>query len=259
MTGSLHLPVPGRLARTGPVDFVEHYYSGGAGWIMRQRLRWVRDALPESCERVLEIGYGSGIFAYELARRARLIVGIDVHTAGASVRRQCAADGVPFTAAQASGMTLPFADASFDAVVIVSALEFMSDPLACLQESLRVVRPGGRVVAVTPRVLRWADAVWRVLFGVDPECDFRGGRQRVALALADPSVRVAHHPRPWPLPNGLAPYDLVVLAAGGKRNDSHAFREAIHGARSDEYVDRGRLVDAELIHRHRKHHGPAFS
>ena len=229
---------------TGPVDFVDHYYTGGAGWMLRQRLRWVRDALPPGCEAVLEIGYGSGIFFYELSRHARTLVGIDVHSRGAAVVTDCAEDGIPVVAAQGSGMALPFADGSFNAVIIVSALEFMSDPGACLRESLRVTRLGGRVIAVTPRIHSWSDAVWRVLSGVDPEVDFQGGRQRVERALADPALRVTRHPRPWGLPRLAAPYDLIVL-----RPHRDVTREAFDRARTDEYVDGRRLIHAETASR----------
>jgi SAM-dependent methyltransferase len=239
---------------TGPVDFVDHYYTGGAGWMLRQRLRWVRDALPPRCEAVLEIGYGSGIFFYELSRHARTLVGIDVHSRGAAVVTDCAEDGISIVAAQGSGMALPFADGSFDAVVIVSALEFMSDPAACLRESLRVTRLGGRVIAVTPRIHAWTDAVWRVLSGVDPEVDFQGGRERVERALADPALRATRHARPWGLPRLLAPYDLVVL-----RPDRDVTREPLDRARPDEHIDSGRFIHAEAGTRHRKRHRPVFS
>jgi SAM-dependent methyltransferase len=257
-TGALHLPPRGHLPVTGPVDFGAQYYNGGLGWMLRQRLRWVREALPTGCESVLEIGYGSGVFFYELARHARTLVGVDVHPCGAEVQRSCAADGIAVVAAQASGVTLPFADESFDAVVAVSALEFIPDPLACLRESLRVVRPGGRVLAVTPKIHRWADTVWRVLSGVDPEDDFQGGRERVAHALADPSLSVTHHPRPWPLPDHLAPYDLVVLTPAA-HGHPYVARETFDRAGADEHVDRGRLVHAQVVHGHRERHGPALS
>jgi ubiquinone/menaquinone biosynthesis C-methylase UbiE len=42
---------------------------------------------------------------------------------------------------------LPFADASFDAVVAVNSLFYAADMAAALRELARVVRPGGRVVA----------------------------------------------------------------------------------------------------------------
>lgn len=251
---ALHLPVRGHLQGTGPVDFVDHYYTGGAGWMLRQRLRWVRDALPKGCETVLEIGYGSGIFFYELSRHARTVVGIDVHDRGAEVVTDCAEDGVRAVAARASGMALPFADASFDAVVIISALEFMSDPRLCLHESVRVARPNGRVIAVTPRIHAWADAAWRVMSGADPEADFQGGRERVQHALADPALWVTRHARPRGLPRSLAPYDLVVL-----RPDRRVTQKPLGRAGANVNVDRRRLVYAQPALRDREAHGSVLT
>jgi SAM-dependent methyltransferase len=210
--GKLVLPRRGRLRQTGEVDAVDRYYRPGIGWVMRQRLTWIHDALPaHPLSRVLEVGYGSGIFFYELNRHTAHLVGVEVHTNGAGVRRRVAADGITADLVQASGMALPFPAGTFEAVLIVSALEFMPDPLACLRESLRVTRPWGRVIAITPRVLAWADRLYRLLAGFDPETEFRGGRQRVQRALADPTLRAERQPRPRGLPRWLAPYELVVL------------------------------------------------
>jgi SAM-dependent methyltransferase len=215
----LRLPPSDRLIKTGPVDAVGQYFTGGFGWVLRQRLQWVRDALPPGqLFRVLEIGYGSAIFFYELSLHADTIIGVDVHPHGAAVRKRLVADRIPAELAQASGMALPFRDGSFDAVIIVSALEFMHDPHLCLTESLRVVKPGGLVTAVTPRTLPWADRLYRILVGCDPESDFRGGRDRVQLALTDPALHAERHNRPWGLPPALAPYELVSMQRpGGQR------------------------------------------
>jgi SAM-dependent methyltransferase len=216
MHQKLRLPPSNRLIRTGPVDAIDQYFTGGFGWVLRQRLQWVRDALPPGqLFRVLEIGYGSAIFFYELALHADTVIGVDVHPHGAAVRKRLSADRIPAELAQASGMALPFRDGSFDAVIIVSALEFMQDPGLCLTESLRVVKPGGLVTAVTPRRLPWADRLYRILVGCDPESDFRGGRDRVQRALANPTLRAERHNRPWGFPSALAPYELVSLRRPG--------------------------------------------
>src|SRR5580692_3888864 len=93
-TADLFLPPQGKLRRTGDVDSVNQYYEGGIGWVLRQRLRWVRDALPAQLGTVLEIGYGSGIFFYELSRRSRRLVGIDVHPHASIIRDDLATDGL---------------------------------------------------------------------------------------------------------------------------------------------------------------------
>ena len=50
----------------------------------------------------------------------------------------------------AVGEALPFADASFDAAISLAVLEHVRDPFACARELLRVVRPGGKILAAVP-------------------------------------------------------------------------------------------------------------
>lgn len=222
------LPPRGRLHPTGRVDFIERYYRGWLAVPLRRRLRWVREALPaQPCDALLEIGYGSGVFFYEEARHANLVLGVDVHPWADDVRRSCGVDGVAVTTIQGDGCAVPLADNSIDVVVIISALEFMEDPTRCLRESFRLLRPGGRLVAVTCRVHAWSDALWHALAGGHPEADFRGGRERVeqALALAERrriGVRIERHPRPRPLPRAVAPYELVVIEHPRGRFDRRA-------------------------------------
>jgi SAM-dependent methyltransferase len=52
---------------------------------------------------------------------------------------------------------LPFADATFDAVVMKDLLEHVGNPVALVHETRRVLRPGGLVFASSPDAQRW---VW---------------------------------------------------------------------------------------------------
>ena len=45
---------------------------------------------------------------------------------------------------------LPFLDRSFDACIAVAVLEHVADPYRCVQEIMRILRPGGYVYAETP-------------------------------------------------------------------------------------------------------------
>src|SRR5579863_284632 len=110
----LRLPARGHLRRTSEVDYVDHYYQGGMGWVLRERLRWVHQALPRApVDAILEIGYGSGVFMYTLAPRARAVFGIDIHAYGGMVRDRLRENAIDLSATQGSGMALPFRDASF--------------------------------------------------------------------------------------------------------------------------------------------------
>jgi SAM-dependent methyltransferase len=58
--------------------------------------------------------------------------------------------GYPSTDVLGVGEHLPFADASFDAVLSMNVLEHVRDPFRCASEIARVVRPGGRLYATAP-------------------------------------------------------------------------------------------------------------
>jgi ubiquinone/menaquinone biosynthesis C-methylase UbiE len=103
----------------------------------------------QSGERLLELGTGTGRYALESGRRGALVTAIDAEPAMLAVARARLASqgvGLAVTLMQADMAALPFADASFDVALAVTALCFASDPLAVLREAARVLRPGGRLV-----------------------------------------------------------------------------------------------------------------
>jgi SAM-dependent methyltransferase len=85
----------------------------------------------------LEVGVGGGRFAAAL----EVAVGIDPAVGALSL---AARRGI--RVAMARGEVLPFPDASFGAVLFVTALCFVGNPLAALLEARRVLRPEGRIV-----------------------------------------------------------------------------------------------------------------
>lgn len=204
-------PARGVLESTGEVDAIELYHRPSVGWILRLRLRWIASLLGTGpIDRLLEVGYGSGVFQYELASRSRLTVGVDIHAYGARVGRQFTEDGVTSRLVCGDASNLPFAEGSFDRVVIVSVLEFVLDPGRCLRQCRRLLAPGGRLLLLTPRRLRWADWLWYAFSGWGTGSDFHSGRDRVQQAIDEELAGARHLLRPAGLPRFLAPYEIVV-------------------------------------------------
>jgi SAM-dependent methyltransferase len=96
-------------------------------------------------DRVLDVACGTGVLARAAAARvgARGVVGLDANEGMLAVARRVAPD-IDWRQGKAEALT--FEDASFDAVVSQFGLMYFMDRRAALQEMLRTLRPGGRLV-----------------------------------------------------------------------------------------------------------------
>jgi ubiquinone/menaquinone biosynthesis C-methylase UbiE len=93
--------------------------------------------------RVLDVACGTGVLARTAAARvgpAGAVTGLDVNPGMLAVARRHA-PGIEWREGRAEA--LPFAEASFDAVLCQFGLMFFDDRLGALREMLRVLRPGG--------------------------------------------------------------------------------------------------------------------
>jgi ubiquinone/menaquinone biosynthesis C-methylase UbiE len=105
----------------------------------RQRKRIV----PEAEGVVLEIGIGEGLnLPYYDPRRVARIIGIDTDITGlAKARRRSASVPVSVDLVEASAEQIPFADASFDTVVLTYSTGAIAGISAALAEMRRVLKP----------------------------------------------------------------------------------------------------------------------
>lgn len=99
--------------------------------------------------RLLDLASGTGDIALEALR---LVAGVRVTAADFSLqmmrvgRKRPGGERIDWCAADA--LSLPFADASFDAVTSGYLLRNVADRAGVFREQARVVRPGGRVVCL---------------------------------------------------------------------------------------------------------------
>jgi ubiquinone/menaquinone biosynthesis C-methylase UbiE len=97
----------------------------------------------------LDVGSGTGFLSFELAARGHHVVGVDFAPAMiAEARRKAAASGISVRFEQADAERLPFAASSFDLVMTRHVLWTLPHPEAAIDEWIRVLRPGGRLVVV---------------------------------------------------------------------------------------------------------------
>jgi ubiquinone/menaquinone biosynthesis C-methylase UbiE len=170
---------------------------------------------PVAGEQVLEVGCGSGVLCRQIAPSVvpgGKITGMDISPELLKLAQGYAVNAglsssIQWGAGQAE--VLPFQDASFDAVFAARLLLHVPDPQVVLNELVRVVRSGGRLVVMdwdfdtvaldhsdrelTRRLLHW-------------RCDHHGGNnwsgrqlwgQMIATELVNvkvvPMVSVARH------------------------------------------------------------------
>ncbi len=107
---------------------------------------------------ILEIGCGEGMMFDGTSTQP---VQMDV-----SITRVSRAAGKGRLLLCADGYHLPFADQSFEAVLLVAVLEHTNKPWRLLAEAHRVLKPGGRAVIVVPN--DWTMSLGRLLLAKFP-------------------------------------------------------------------------------------------
>lgn len=154
----------------------------------------LRRAQPGPGERILDIACGSGIVArlvaHDLDGQAR-VTGLDLSPAMIDVaRRTSAKEGVEIEWHVGNAGALPFANASFDLVLIQQGLQFFPDRAAAAREVYRILTPGGRVATATwteisnnPFNLGFAEVIERHFGAPAMHTPFSFGNQDVLRAV----------------------------------------------------------------------------
>jgi SAM-dependent methyltransferase len=204
-----------RLAARRPA--AEAFFAGAAGEWDRLRQELYGDTfthaallslLPNDWD-VADLGCGTGYTAAALAPHVKTVVGVDQSAAMLGAARKRTADFPNVDLRQGSLEALPLDDDSVDAVLLVLALTYVTDPQRALSEASRVLRSGGRVVVVD--LLRhdredFQRKMEQASLGFDPEALAEMLRE---VGLGGGSVRTR-----TPAPNAKGP--ALVLATGTK-------------------------------------------
>ena len=128
----------------------DHWWSDDIRWVrtlknlVPGRLAWFDRHIDWQGRDVLDLGCAGGFMAEALATRGAHVTGIDpAAEAIDAARAHARAQGLRIGYDVGVGEALPYADASFDAVVCVDVLEHVADLNKVLSEVARTLRPGG--------------------------------------------------------------------------------------------------------------------
>ena len=98
--------------------------------------------------RILDVGCGPGIYARDCVRQGLDYVGLDISKGMISEARKRFGDLPRADFIAGSMQSLPFSSDSFDALLCLGALEYVSeqDQTPCLIELARLIKPGGVLI-----------------------------------------------------------------------------------------------------------------
>lgn len=125
---------------------------------------------------LLDLGCATGTSSFLLVREGYKVIGADISDASMRRAKDKMIAGLDFTCADI--LRLPFKDEAFDCVSLFLVIEHIPDIPALLEEMIRLVKPQGKVIILSPNLLSpfnalvplWDSARGRranFLFGVD--------------------------------------------------------------------------------------------
>ena len=136
--------------------FYDNYWqSQGDTFDARRQAMLVRHIRPD--DTVLHVDCGPGVLSARLVEMGASVVGTDL---SAEALRRARARGVPVQQVNLDREPLPFADASFSVVLSDSQIEHRVDFDHYLDECVRVLQPGGRLVMCVPNTAHWRVRWW---------------------------------------------------------------------------------------------------
>ena len=110
--------------------------------------------LPATPADILDLGAGNGWLSYRVAERGHRPVAVDIFTDefdGLAAARHLP---IRFPLIEAEFESLPLADSQFDLAVFNASLHYSTDYARVLAETLRCLRPRGRIVVLDSPIYR---------------------------------------------------------------------------------------------------------
>jgi methionine biosynthesis protein MetW len=138
------------------VAYYDAYWKEKGDKFDHERLDQIA-AYVHAGERVLALDCGPGVMGRKLVARGAEVVGVDMsNTAVARAREK----GIEAYQVDLDVEPLPFPDGSFDTVLSDSGIEHRFHVHTALDEAVRVLRPGGKLILSLPNLGHWRYRLW---------------------------------------------------------------------------------------------------
>lgn len=133
------------------LDPITYYYWPVFGSMYRRRVELALGEC-EGGERILEIGFGTGLAFPNLAEMYTEIHGLDLTADIQAIETVFKPMNLKLDLRKGDVLSMPYADNTFDTVLLVSILEHLKphELEQALSEVRRVLKPGGQMVYGTP-------------------------------------------------------------------------------------------------------------
>lgn len=106
----------------------------------------IQPLLPKKPDlRLLDVGCGAGNMIHHLSQYGQ-VKGLEIDPRPVKMARQRGYDVDLFDVTD----TMPFGDATFDAITALDVIEHNEDDMAILADSYRVLKPGGHIIITVP-------------------------------------------------------------------------------------------------------------
>lgn len=131
-------------------DIWAGFYDRTFGALVRKRqVRAIRELQPNAGDRVLDLGVGTGMTLEHYPRDIN-VTGMDLSWGMLEKARSKIGEKnlVHCQLVQGDAMAPPFAEGSFDHIVVTHTVSVVSDPPRLLEWCRRLLKPGGRIIVL---------------------------------------------------------------------------------------------------------------
>jgi len=181
------IPDKSLLMKTGAVDYFYWNYKFPINYIQRYRFKKIAKLLGDKkYSTLLEIGTGSGIFIPELSKHCDNLYASDIHSKFDHIDLLCTHYDIKNYHLSTQNIECTnYPDESFDAIVGVSVLEFVSGLPKALLEIKRILKKDGIFITICPMESNILDFFLSFYTKRKPREEFGGSRKKVAKLIEE--------------------------------------------------------------------------